>query len=382
MDDRKIEIPINPIFGPNKMKLGIFGLNGKGTANTLVPEFHKPTWKANLAAARLADDAGFEAIVPYARWKGHELGKPDHPSNIVLDPFTWAAGIAQATKHSAIFVTTHAATYHPITVAKQTATIDLISGGRFGINVVAGWNRPELEMFGASLREHEERYKHLAEWMDIITRLWSEVDEFDYNGAFFKIVNGASRPQPLQKPRPPIMNAASSGAGQDFATRVADMCFVQLPSEDPAKRKAQIDSYKSMAREKYGREIQVWTMATIVQRETQAEAEAYLKHYAVDNADVETVDAWAKTIMANARPLTPFEIQDRRMRGAAGAGGTILVGDAGRITEQIESLSASGLDGMLIGYVDFADGIKRLVRDVFPKLEAKGLRTPFRPAEK
>ena len=87
---------LNPIFGPNKLKLGIFGTNGKGTSNTLMPGFHRPTWDANLRTAKLADDAGLEAIVPYARWKGHELGKLDHPSGVVLDPYTWAAGLAQA----------------------------------------------------------------------------------------------------------------------------------------------------------------------------------------------------------------------------------------------------------------------------------------------
>ncbi|MGZ0190188.1 MAG: hypothetical protein ACKVH0_19670, partial [Alphaproteobacteria bacterium] len=104
------DLSANPIFSANKLKLAIFGINGKGTANTLVSDVHRPTWSENLIAARLADSAGLEAIVSYSRWKGHELGKLEHPSGIVLDPFTWAAGLAQATSHSAIFATTHAST--------------------------------------------------------------------------------------------------------------------------------------------------------------------------------------------------------------------------------------------------------------------------------
>ncbi|GAA1857926.1 hypothetical protein GCM10009836_42600 [Pseudonocardia ailaonensis] len=209
----------NPIFGPNRLKMGLFGLNGKGTANTLVPEVHTPTWEKNLRAAQLADAAGLEAIVPYARWKGHQVGRPDHPSGVVLEPFTWAAGIAQATRHAAVFATSHAPTMHPIAAAKMAATVDVISGGRFGLNVVAGWNRPELEMFGAPLKEHDERYAHLAEWLEIITRLWTEDDEFDHEGPFFTVVKAASRPRPVQRPRPAIMSAGSSGAGRDFALR-------------------------------------------------------------------------------------------------------------------------------------------------------------------
>lgn len=369
----------NPIFGPNRMKLGIFGTNGKGTSNTLVPDFHRPTWQANLTAARLADEAGLEAIVPYSRWKGHEIGKLDHPSGVVLDPFTWAAGLAQATRHAAIFSTTHAVTYHPITVAKQCATIDIISGGRFGLNVVAGWNKPELEMFGEPLKEHDERYRHLAEWMDIVLRLWTADEEFDFHGEFFDIIKGGSRPKPVQRPRPAIMNAASSGAGRDFAVRVADMCFVQITSDDLEQRRDQVSSYKRLAREKHGREIQVWTMATIVQRETQAEAEAYLKHYAVDHADTVSVDAWLGTLLVNSQGMSRPEMADRRLRAAAGAGGSLLVGDADRISAQIAEFSRCGVDGLLLSWVNFEDGLKRLAKDVLPRLEAMGLRQPFRP---
>ena len=368
----------NPIFGPNKLKLGIFGINGKGTANTLVADFHRPTWSANLTAARLADEAGLEAIVPYARWKGHELGNLEHPSGIVLDPYTWAAGLAQATKHSAIFVTSHAATYHPIAVAKQCATIDIISGGRFGLNVVAGWNRPELEMFGAPLKEHDERYRHLTEWMDIVLRLWTEDEEFDFHGEFFDIVRGGSRPQPLQRPRPPIMNAGSSGTGQMFAARVADMCFVQISSDDRRKQQEQVEFYKRLARERFGREVQVWTMATIVHRDTRKEADEYLNHYAVEMADNPSIDAWLGTLVANAKGMVRPEMAQRRMRAAAGAGGSLVVGDGESIAAEMVALNQVGIDGLLLSWVNFEDGLKRLRGDVLPRLEAAGLRMPFR----
>lgn len=371
--DASGQVP-NPIFGPNTLKLGIFGINGKGTANTLVPDFHRPTWEANLIAARLADDAGLEAIVPYARWKGHEIGKPDHPSGIVLDPYTWAAGLAQATRKIAVFVTTHASTYHPITVAKQCATIDIISGGRFGLNVVAGWNKPELEMFGAPLREHEARYRHLNEWMDLVIRLWTEHDEFDHDGEFFRIVKGGSRPHPVQKPRPAIMNAGSSGVGQEFAARVADMCFVQINSDDRAAQRHQITAYKDLARRKFGREIQVWTMVTLVQRPTQREAEDYLHHYAVEMADNASVDAWLGTLAENSKGMMRPEVAQRRMRAAAGAGGTLVVGDADRITAEMSALADVGVDGLLLSWVNFEDGLQRLAADVLPRLEARGLR--------
>ena len=234
-------------------------------------------------------------------------------------------------------------------------------------------------MFGTSLREHEERYKYLAEWMEIVLRLWTETGEFDHHGDFFDVVRGGSRPQPLQKPHPPIMNAASSDAGLAFATRIADMCFVQLPANEPGQWRSQVNAYKATAREKHGREIQIWTMVTVVQRETQAEADAYLRHYAVDNADEETLDAFIGTISTNSKKIAQSDMTDRRIRAAAGAGGTLLVGEAYKIADQMTSLSDSGIDGLLISWVNFEDGLKRLAADVLPLLEVSGLRLPFQP---
>ena len=74
--------------------------------------------------------------------------------------------------------------------AKQGTTIDHITGGRFALNVVTGWNRPEIEMFGIDLPDHDTRYDIAAEWLDIIKRLWTEDEEFDYEGKFYQHQEG------------------------------------------------------------------------------------------------------------------------------------------------------------------------------------------------
>lgn len=297
---------INPIFSsPNKLKIGTFCTNGKGAAQTLVPEAGELSWPMSVEAARIADDHGYEAVVPYARWKGYVADDPRHESGAVMDPFTWAAAIAQATRRVGVFVTSHAPTIHPIAAAKQLATIDIISGGRLGLNVVGGWNKPELEMFGAPLKEHDARYDHLAEWLGIVERLWTDYDAFDHHGEFFDIVQGVSLPKPVQRPRPPIMNAGGSDRGREFACAHADMCFVIVKSEDPEKIRAEVDSYKRLAREKYGRDVQVWTNCFVVQRDTQAEAEDYLRYYAVDRQDRKSLDGWMEMQQAQTQILPP-----------------------------------------------------------------------------
>lgn len=366
----------SPIFNSNRLKLGTFCTNGRGAAHTLVPEANQLDWKLAVELARTADQAGYEAVVPFARWKGYIKDKPNHVSGNVLDPFTWAAGIAQATENIGIFVTSHAPTIHPLLAAKQTATIDIISGGRLALNVVGGWNRPELEMFGAPLREHDQRYDHLAEWLDVIKKLWSLDEEFDHSGAFFEVVRGISLPKPLQRPGPPIMNAGLSDRGRLFACEHADLCFVGLRSEIFEDIRDEVEKYKQTARDRFGREVQVWVHSYVVQRETQKEAEDYLEHYAVTHQDRECVDALLHASALEVRDMPSDLLESLRTRYAAGFGGFPLVGTADRIADKLGMLSSAGLDGVLLTWVDYADGIKRFNRDVLPRLEQDGLRSP------
>ena len=153
-----------------------------------------PTWANSLAIAGAADRAGFEAIVPYARWKSHVPEDVHHRSSQVLECFVWAAAVAACTQHSTIFATCHVPVFHPLLAAKQAATVDQIAGGRFALNVVAGWYGGEFEMFGFNLSGHESRYAQATEWIELVKRAWSEPDAFSHHGEFYDARASVSRP--------------------------------------------------------------------------------------------------------------------------------------------------------------------------------------------
>ncbi|GIR69686.1 MAG: hypothetical protein CM15mP74_09370 [Halieaceae bacterium] len=88
-------------------------------------------------------------MLPIARWIGYG-GETDFHGN-VLETVTWAAGLVAHSQNIQVFATVHTAFNHPIVVAKQLATLDQLSNGRIGLNVVAGWNKPEYDAFGMDL---------------------------------------------------------------------------------------------------------------------------------------------------------------------------------------------------------------------------------------
>ena len=372
--------PTNPIFNDNKLKLGTFCTNAIPNI-TFVPEVLHPTWVNALAMARVADEAGLEAIVPIARWKGYLDGKPNHPANDVLDAFSWAAGLAQATRYTSVFATSHAPTAHPLVVARQSATIDAISGGRFSLNVVGGWNRREFDMFGIHLREHDDRYVYLEEWLQILRRLWTDPEEFDYESPNFHMKKAISRPQPVQKGGIPIMNAGMSATGVRFSAKNSQIGLISLEGNGPEEWRPKVEAYKRMARDEFGREIQIWTNVSVVQRDTRKEAEDYLRRYSEEYLDTEVLDSIMSTMSReNNIPIGSELLAFMRRRMAIGAGHP-LIGDAQYIAEELQAISRAGVDGVIMTWVDYVDGVKRLVRDVLPLLEQAGLRKPFAAPE-
>ena len=367
----------NPLFNDNKLKLGTFGTNvSNGCAITLVDEAFKTTWPNTLAAAREADALGLEALVPVARWKG--FGGQSNFNGTNFETYTWAAGIAQATRRACVFTTSHVPTVHPIMAAKQATTVDHISNGRFALNIVCGWFAPELEMFGAPIMAHDTRYDYAAEWIEIMKLLWTRQEEFDYEGKFLRVQKGFAMPKPVQQPYPPLMNAGSSGKGQHFAAKYADMAFITF-DPDLEKSKAHIDSYRRLAREEYGRALQLWCNCYVVQRETQKEADDYVHHYVVEKGDDVAVDNLLDVQSRQMQRLLPRQRDQLRHSIKAGWGGHPLVGTADAIVDRVVAIAALGIDGILLNWVDYLDGLRRWQKDIMPRLEQAGLRRPFAP---
>ncbi len=166
------------MYNGNQLKIGLFGANcSSGRSATLVPERWSASWPDCLRLTRMAEAAGLDFMLPIARWKGYGGTTDFHGTS--LETMTWAAGLLAATERITVFGTVHAPLFNPLIAAKEFVTADHIGEGRFGLNLVVGWNEGEFEMFGVSQREHEARYAFAQEWLDAVMRAWSEPDPFD-----------------------------------------------------------------------------------------------------------------------------------------------------------------------------------------------------------
>src|SRR5579863_7845575 len=274
----------NPLFNDRRLKLGTFctNLNG-GCAISTIPGTLEITWPNTVRLAQIADAMEFEALVPVGRWKG--FGGATDFNGAGFECYTWAAAMGALTRRAAVFATSHVPTVHPVMAAKQGATIDHISNGRFTLNVVTGWFEPEIAMFGAPLMGHDRRYDAAIEWLHIIKRLWTEDEEFNFAGEFYQVKRAKLKPKPIQKPHPVVMSAGASPRGKQFAAKYADVAFTNLEAHDLDTMRARVDSYRRLAREEYGREVQVWTNSYIFQGDTEAEARRFYQYCVHEKGD-------------------------------------------------------------------------------------------------
>ncbi len=362
----------------NDFKLGVFGSNcSNGLSFTKLPERWQATWDNNVKLARLVDAAGIECMVPVSRWKG--FGGATNVAGVNFETITWACGLLAETKALNVFGTVHVPMIHPVVGAKQMVTADHIGQGRFGINIVCGWNEDEFKMFGLQAKEHDTRYEYAEEWWRIVKRVWSCPEHGDFEGRFFQLRDLEAAPGPYGDGDPIMMNAGASPAGRAFAVGNSDLHLDYCRT--PAESAERIRETKAMAR-RLGREIQVWIPASIVCRSTQREADDYTQH-CVENADWEALDHQFDlyTGTYGSRTRSPEEVQQHRTMNQARAvlsyGGSYSIrGDADQVAREMKVLHDAGVDGVAMGFVNYLDELPYFIQEVLPRLERLGVRGP------
>jgi alkanesulfonate monooxygenase SsuD/methylene tetrahydromethanopterin reductase-like flavin-dependent oxidoreductase (luciferase family) len=339
--------------------------------------------------ARIADEGGIDFLLPVGRWKGYGGETDFHGTS--LETIIWATGLLAATRRVTVFGTVHAPLFHPLIAAKQMVTADLVGEGRFGLNIVAGWNESEFEMFGVSQREHDERYRYAEEWLDVMMLAWTGPEQFDYDGRFLKLKEVRAKPKPFGGTRPLIMNAGASPAGRAFALRNCDAFFTSLSSARIMKAEpggyaasSDIDLIELTAQnvagikadaQAQGREIEVYTQGQVICRRTQKEAEDYYHWANVENAEWPAIDRMLELHNVKAANTAPDVLQSkRRTMALSGIGGRPYVGTPDKVAEDMATLARAGLRGIAFSFVNFVKDAPFFCAEVLPRLARMRLR--------
>lgn len=377
MDSPFSEAPIPALeeAKKNRLLLGLFlPIQSGAWSPSLAPRDTNPSFEYNAKCTLMAEKMGFDLVFGLAQW----MGKGGYGGEMKFredanDPLLITAGLAAITKRIMLVSTVHILYgWHPLHLAKFGATIDRMSNGRWGLNMVTGYKLSEFQMFGLEPIEHDKRYEMADEFVTIMRRLWSEPEELTFEGAYWKTKNAFVSPKPVNR-RCLLVNATSSKAGQSYAARHSDLVFMTSPAgADLEKACAALPEHnariKAAARE-VGREVKTLINPHVICRETEAEArEQYDRILAMQ--DKTAADNFYATFMGGDQSSWKGASRDQWVIG----GNVHIVGTPEQVVEGFQKLMDAGCDGVQVNFYDYINDLTFFGDRVLPLLKQAGLR--------
>jgi pyrimidine oxygenase len=334
------------------------------------PQF-LPSFGHNRAIAQLAERIGFSYLFSMAKWRGFggdvEFWKYSVESMILM------SGLASAAPTMRLIASIAPALMHPAVFAKMAATMDDVSDGRMGFNVVSAGNKGEYTQMGMWPENFEDyRYDYCDEWISVVKRLWTE-DNVTLNGKYFQLEECQSWPHPVQE-HVPVVCATSSERGFEYVAKHCDAALFggkDIEDEKRISRRA-----KQIAAEHGRTDVRTHTLVNLIQGDSDADAERLLKHYQ-SGADHEAIENIYRLRVRGKADVRAAMFRDRYESNLNRLfyAGIPFVGGPDRVANMIEELAVDGdVDGYLFIFPDFIDGLTRFDDQVMPLLRKRGLK--------
>jgi len=358
------------------LMLGLFlPIQDGGWTPSTLPRTTTWTFDYNAALTQRAEALGLDLVFGLAQWasKGGYGGTTRY-REISIDSFMTVAALAAMTSRILLISTLHVlyGPWHPVHLAKFGATLDHISGGRWGANIVTGYAAREPAMFGMTKIAHDQRYEMADVFTSRLEQLWTGTENLTVDGPFWAMEDAFITPKPRYG-RPVLVNATGSRAGIAYAVRHSDIVFITSPAGNQLA-----DAVESLpahiagihaAAASVGRRVRTIINPMIVCRPTEAEAIRY-RDAIVAAADEDAVEGFAAH--GRAGDAEAWRNQKRLHRPLGG--NLHLVGSPEQIVEGFLRLKAAGCDGVQLTFYDFAPDLEYFGASVLPLMHQAGLR--------
>lgn len=340
------------------IRFGIWALvHGSRAAHQDPEEPYDASWERNRDLVIEAEALGYDSTLI-----AQHTVNPHQEDLDQLEAWTSAAAIAALTSRIEIITAIKPYLFHPVVLAKMALQIENISRGRFAINLVNAWNRPELERAGIGFAEHDARYAYGNEWISVVSQLIGG-ERVTYKGEHFDVSDYALRPKDLYRARPLIYVGGESEPARDLVAAHGDVWFINgQPLADVRSLIADV-----AARPRVGRPLRFGLSAFVVARETDAEAEAAHQRLLALAAK----DAPMKAIQrANTDPKVVMMQTMQKSARVGSNGGTAagLVGSYDTVAARIADFHTAGIELFMLQYQPFEAEMRRFAQEVIPRV--------------
>jgi dimethylsulfone monooxygenase len=335
-------------------------LGSGGMVISSLPQRTDWTLEWNAQMASIAETVGYDYGLAPARFIA------SHGWEFQQEPTICTSVLSTRTQRLKLITAVHTGLWHPAMIAKQGATLDVFSKGRYAINILSGWFKSEYQAFGAPWLEHDERYRQSEEFIQVLKGLWTQ-ERFTFRGDFFRINDAWLVPRPVSKPHPEIFQGGNSKAARQMAGKHSNWYFMNGNSVE--KVKEQIDEVSAIAR-RHGRRVKFGLNGFVIQRETEAEALAQLEAI-IKGADPKVVQAFGDQVKqagaSTADKIGMWADSDPANLVQPNDGfKTRLIGTTEAIVDRIRQYHEVGVDLILTAFLHYQDELPLFGRTVIP----------------
>ncbi|KAJ5362147.1 hypothetical protein N7541_002991 [Penicillium brevicompactum] len=344
------------------------------------------------------------------------------------DPAIPISAMASVTKNLGFAITTSTSYEAPYVVAKRFSTLDHLTGGRFGWNIVTSWKESAAKAVGLPLVDHDKRYEIADEYLTSLYKLWegswaddalqenaetgvyadpSRINYIHHHGEHFQF-DGPHILDPSPQRTPFLFQAGTSPAGVAFGAKHAEGIFVSAPSPHILAPRVEAIRAEAAKNGRDPRSVKVFAILTPIVGRTDEEAHAKYREalsYASEEAGLAFFSGGSGIDLSKFdldTPITASDVHvDARVHStintlsyqspdvpawtprnigkhiSIGGAGPVPVGSASRVADFLEEwVRVADLDGFNIGYVQTPGTFEDVVELLIPELRRRGVYAP------
>jgi pyrimidine oxygenase len=352
------------------MDIGVFiPINNNGWIISATSPQYMPSFELNRKLVQKAESFGVDFALSMI--KLHGFGGKTEFWDHGLESFTLMAALASVTSRIRLYASTAVLTLPPAIVARMASTIADVSGGRFGVNIVSGWNRIEYSQMGLwpGDAHYARRYDYSSEYAQILRDLW-ETGQSDLKGEFFQMEACKLSPRPAAPIK--LVAAGQSDRGMAFAAQYCDFNFAFGQGVNTPTLAAGTPARMLEHASKTGRDVGTYLLYMIIADETDAAAMAKWDLYRagadkealafmMGTAAEDTATAETSSVAAIQRSPSPVNLNM----------GT-LVGCYAHVAAMLDEVATMpGVKGIMLVFDDFLLGMDAFGERIQPLMQCR-----------
>jgi alkanesulfonate monooxygenase len=341
-------------------RFGVWALvHGSRAALQDPDEPYDASWARNKALVLEAERLGYDSVLVAQ----HTIN-PHNPDLDQLEAWTASAALAALTERIEIIAAIKPYLYHPVVLAKMAQQIEHISGGRFAINLVNAWNRPELERAGIGFAEHDARYAYGREWITVVDALLRG-ERTRFHGEHFNVDDYLLRPADPYRERPRIYVGGESEPARQLVADKGDVWFIN--GQPLMNVEALIADLRARQRPPAHAPLRFGLSAFVIARESDDEAARHLDHlFALAAKDAPLREQQKSNIDPKAVMFQTFA-QTPRV-GSNGGTAAGLVGSYDTVAARIAQFHRAGIELFMLQFQPFERDMRSFAEEVVPRV--------------